>query len=140
MPVIINSKHASGRSIQDIYLELAKDSTDIVSKEISNNMLKFLDEADKIFIKTPLWALTSHYKLVLQTEDDWKSDWLVKIGCLGNEYYIEYLISEKKRPWPYAYVQGVANGLGEAIKYLLIAMKECEAWKDNDELKKSLEK
>jgi len=45
---------------------------------------------------------------------------------------------ENKRPWPYAYVQGVAMSLEEAKKYLLIAIKESGAWENNIELLDSL--
>src|SRR5689334_19818402 len=106
MPIIINTKHAPNRSIQDIYSELVSDSTDVVSREMGIGMLKFIEMLNGIFPNTQIWALTSHYKLILQTKDDWKSDWFVKIGCLGNEYYIEYLMPETKRPWPSAYVHG----------------------------------
>jgi len=137
MPLIINSKHHPGKSIQDIYLEIANDSTNIISKEKGIGMLKFIEMVDSIFPDTKIWALTSIQRLVLQTKDDWQSDWFIIIGCLGNEYYIEYLIPENKKPWPDAYVRGVAIGLEEAKKYLLIAMNECGGWEGNSELKNS---
>ena len=138
MPLIINSKHSPGRSIRDIYVELANESLNIVSREQGLGMLKFVAMLDEVFPNTPIWGLTSHYRLVLQTKDDWKSQWLVKIGCLGNEYHIEYLIPEENRPWPYAYVSGEARGIDEAKKYLLIAMNECGAWESNSELMNAL--
>ncbi|HXB45108.1 MAG TPA: hypothetical protein VNV85_13665 [Puia sp.] len=138
MPLTVNTKHVIGKSIQDVYIELVNNSTNVVSREMGNNMLTFIKMLNGIFLNTQIWALTSHYHLVLQAKDDWKSDWLVKIHCLGNEYYIEYLMPEKKKPWPNAYVLGVAIGLDEAKKYLLIAMKECGGWEGNFELVNSL--
>jgi hypothetical protein len=140
MPLIVNTKHAHGRSIQDIYLEMANDSADNTTKERCAGMLKLIEFLNETFPNTQIWVLTSIRRLVLQTDNNWKSDWFLIIGCLGNEYRIEYLLPEPKKPWPYAYVLGDANGLETAKKYTLIAMKECGAWEDNIELLNALRK
>ena len=101
-------------------------------------MLAFIELINQTFVETEIWGLTSHSDLVLQTEDKWDSDWYVTIKCIGNnEYYFEYRLPAYRSPWEYAKVKGVAKDISEAKKYLLIAMKESEGWKDNDELKKT---
>jgi hypothetical protein len=138
MSLIVNTKHAPGKSIQDIYHEMANESTNIVTKERGTGMLKLIDFLNETFPSTQIWVLTSIGRLVLQTENDWKSDWFIIVGCLGNEYRIEYLLPESKEPWPHAYVFGDAPNLETAKKYILTAMKECGAWGNNLELLNAL--
>ena len=113
---------------------MANEKKDIVTKERGIGMLKLIEILDAAFPITRIWGLTSIGRLVLQTEDDWKSNWFIIANCLGDEYCIEYLLPENKRPWPQAYVRGETRGIDEAEKYLFIAMKECGAWHDNPEL------
>ena len=47
-------------------------------------------------------------------------------------------MTENKKPWNLATVSGTATTLTEARKYLLIAMRECGVWADNDELRQIL--
>jgi hypothetical protein len=134
MPVTVNTNHVPGKSIQDIYTQFVNTSTDALSKERGNDMLAVIEMLNSVFSNTQIWALTSHYDLILQQQDDWKAEWYVKINSLGNDFCIEYLLPENKRPWKYAYVVGRVKGQNEAKKYILIAMKECGAWEDNFEL------
>ena len=138
MPLLINTKHAPGRSLQDIYEEMTSEQNDSLTKERGQGMLNMIEIIVENFPNTGIWGLTSIGRLVLQTEDDWKSKWFIIVSCLGSEYHIEYLLPEDRQPWPSAYVRGTAHGIIEAKKYLLTAMKECGAWDDNLELMNAL--
>jgi len=104
-------------------------------------MIALLKVINSLFINTQLWGLTSHARLVIQSKDEWKSDWFVIINSVGlEEYYIEYLLPNHRGPWPNAIVRGEAKNLEEAKKYLLIAMRESEGWVGNKELELLLKK
>ncbi len=139
MPLLGNSKQNKTRTITDFYLDFSKDKSNPVWEKIGKNMLAFIDLINQTFIETEIWGLTSHSHLILQTQDKWDADWYVTVYCIGgNEYYFEYRLPVDKSPWKYATVKGVAIDFSEVKKYLLIAMKESEGWKDNDELKRLL--
>jgi hypothetical protein len=103
---------------------------------IGEQMLAFLKVINETFTETKLWGLTSHYRLVIQKEDKPDADWLIIVSTLAGQFYFEYLIPKTKAPWENAFVTGTAKSLEEAKKFLLIAMIECEGWKDNSELKR----
>jgi len=106
---------------------------------ICKRMLIFLEIINELFHETILWAHTSHARLVLHKIDDLTSSHFVTISNAGTaEYYFEYLIPKRNRPWENAMVRGEAKNLEEAKKYLLIAMRESEGWVDNKELDKLL--
>jgi hypothetical protein len=54
--------------------------------------------------------------------------------AFGNEYKLEYLLPEYKRPWEGARVVGGATSPIEARRKLIIAMHECEGWLGSQEL------
>ena len=135
MPIIRNTNQAK-ISLEEFYEDLVA-SGDKFSIRAGKSMIRFLQMINKTFKETQLWGLTSLYRLVIQQENDWKSDWHVIISAGADENYrIEYLIPEDKRPWENAMVQGEAKNIDEAKKYLIIAMNECGGWKDNQELKR----
>lgn len=139
MPIIRNTKQSKDKDLHSFYTELTNDGNDVVTKTIGNNMLAFIEMLNQTFVETQIWGLTSLYRLVLQTKDQWDSKWFVIVNCIGNhEYYFEYLMPDDKRPWENATVKGVAQNLADAKKYLLIAMKESGGWVDNTELQKRL--
>lgn len=137
MPIIRNSKQ--GKDLHSFYAELTHESNDVVTRTVGTNMLALIEMINQTFVETQIWGLTSLYRLVLQTKDQWNSEWFIIINCIGNnEYCFEYLMTEDKKTWKDATVKGVTQNLAEAKKYLLIAMKECGAWENNDELKRRL--
>ena len=84
-------------------------------------------------------GLTSLNRLVLQSKDQWDTERFVIVSSIGsNEYYFEYLMTDHKKPWENATVNGVTQNLEDARRYLLIAMKESEGWADNLELQNGL--
>ena len=136
MPILRNSEQSKHQDLYSFYTELS-DSNEIVSTYIGNSMLAFIDMINQTFVKTQIWGLTSLYRLVLQTKDQWNSEWFVIVSCSGtNEYSFEYLMTSDKRPWEDATVKGVTQNLTEAKKYLLISMKESGGWNDNEELQR----
>jgi hypothetical protein len=141
MPITRNSSQDK-ISLEEFYEELIS-SGEKFGKEndfnirVGKGMIQFLEMINKTFKQTQLWGLTSLIRLIIQKENDWKSDWYVIIsGGTNGNYRIEYLISENKRPGENAKVQREAKNLNEAKKYLVIAMNECGGWKDNEELKR----
>ena len=125
---------------EEFYLDLSKESsTGSGSKDRNTAMLTLIKIINDFFIETNIWALTSLHRLVLLTQDNWKSKWYIIISCFNDkEIYFEYLIPAEKHPWPDAKVTGTANSLNQAKEYLLIAMRETDGWQDNRELKELL--
>ena len=139
MPIIRNTKQSIDKDLYGFYAELTDDANEVVTKAIGKNMLALIEIINQTFVETKIWGLTSLYRLVLQTKDQWDSERFVTIYCIGNnEYYFEYLMTDSKKPWDYATVKGVTQNLTEAKKYLLISMKESGGWANNVELKKRL--
>lgn len=121
-------------SLEDFYIELSKSSSDryIV---IGKRMLDVIKLINSIFIETDLIGLTSHERLLILVEDNWKSSWYVNIGNIGTDkYQIEYLMPKQKEPWSNATVRGEAKNIQDLKCYLLTAMERSEAWKGNNEL------
>lgn len=133
-------------SLEEFYGELVSNGEKFEKEgdfniRLGKGMIRFLEMINETFKETQLWGLTSLIRLIIQKEDDWKSDWYVIIsGGADENYRIEYLIPEDKRPWENAMVHGEAKNLDEAKKYLIIAMNECGGWKDNLELKTLIKK
>jgi hypothetical protein len=139
MPLLVNTKHTNNRTLKDIYRDLKKDKSNPVWEKRGDEMLGFIDMVDEMFTETTIWALTSHLRLVLQTEDDWRAKWFVIISCIGSgEYYFEYLMPEDRQPWNNATISGMTTTLPNAKTYLLIAMRESGGWKGNAELERLL--
>jgi hypothetical protein len=131
MPIRRNSEQGN-ISLEEFYQRF--------DKKIAKRMLPFLGLINQIFQETQLWGLTSLNRLVIQNSDNSNSDWFVIVYNGGmDEYYFEYLLPERKRPWKQATVQGEAKSLEEAKKYLLIAMRESEGWEGNLEFERLLE-
>jgi hypothetical protein len=141
MPITRNTSQDK-ISLEEFYGELVSSGEKFGDKNdfnirVGKGMIRFIEMINETFKETQLWGLTSLIRLIIQKENDWKSDWYVIIsGGADENYKIEYLIPENKRPWKNAMVHGEANNLDEAKKYLIIAMNECGGWKDNDELEK----
>ncbi|MBV4360655.1 hypothetical protein [Pinibacter aurantiacus] len=138
MPILANSKQSVHKDLIAFYSELT-DSDNAVTRTIGLRMLELIEMINQIFPATQICGLTSLYRLVLQAKDQWDSEWFVIVSCAGNnEYYFEYLMTDDKKPWQNARVTGGAINLAEAKKYLLIAMKESNGWKDCSELQMQL--
>lgn len=134
MPITVCKGHSS-KTLLELYSELAGYQGNPVWKNKSEAMIQLINLIDQNFKKTQIWGLTSHYRLVLLTENNWDTRWHVIIENIGSdEYYFDYAMPDEKSPWPNAMVRGVAKSLEEAKKYLAISMNESGAWKGNEEL------
>ena len=140
MPIIKYSNDLSDQTLEEYY-ERLKVPYNNRSTEVGKKMLEFLKMINEVFKKTMLWGITSHMCLVIRSVDDWQSSPNVIVSNSGGQsYHFEYLIPKNKQPWKNAKVSGDAKNLEKAKRYLLIAMKESEGWKGNEELEGLLEK
>ena len=135
MPIIRCSDQKT-QTLEEFYSERLNEKN---SSEMGKAMLSIIDSLNNAFKQTTIYGLTSHYHLILLSQDSFKTDWYVSVVALDHRhYFIEYLIPEKIRPWPYAKVKGEAQSLEEAMKYISIGMSESLGWPDNQELKSLL--
>lgn len=133
MPITRSSDQRS-KTLEEFYQEVSEGRPHY-DVDPGKGMLDFIQLINQIFKQTLIWGLTSHYRLVLQSADDYKSPWYVIVVSIGTkEYYFEYLMPLEKQPWPHAYVRGEAKNIEEAKRYLLIAMYESGGWAGNSEL------
>lgn len=136
MPIIRNSAQKS-QTLAGFYSEQTEPGVQEHTARMGAGMLSFIEMVNETFLKTQLYGLTSHYRLVIQSEDDYKSDWFVTVICdNSNNYHFSYLMPEAIGPWKAARVNGIAHGVEEARKYLIIAMMECRGWAENEELQR----
>jgi hypothetical protein len=136
MPIIGNSDQ-SRRTLIEFYQELLGENNSFSSKNIGATMLNFIEMVNSTFKSTTLYGLTSHYNLIIQSEDSWKSQWYIRVYCFGDgKIQFEYKMPNIISPWEDAFVKGQANTIEEAKNYLIIAMTECGGWEDNEELRK----
>ena len=137
MPIKRNSDQKS-TTLEEFYMNLSKTSTNSYA-DVGKRMLSFIEVINQEFNETLIWGLICHSRLVIKSEDNWNSDWLVIVSNIGmEEYHFEYLIPASKQPWKNATVRGQADSLEVAKKYLLIAMNESGGWNDSLELKNLL--
>jgi hypothetical protein len=102
----------SDKALIAIYAELVNCSSNPVWKIKSDAINEIIHLINDAFKEIQIWALTSHDRLVLLTENNWETKCYVIIRNIrGSEYYFEYLIPETKRPWPDALIHGVAPSL-----------------------------
>lgn len=102
MSLLGNSKQNKTKTLEEFYFELTKDKNNPVWEKIGRNMLMFIDLINQTFSETKICRLTSHSRLVLQTQDNWDTDWYVIVNCIGSdEYYFEYILPKEKCPWEY---------------------------------------
>lgn len=109
---------------------------------IGTPMLNVLKLINDTFKETTIYGLTSHTILLLLNRDSSLSPWFVALNGLEtssngqrNEYYIEYLMTSDKQPWPDAKIKGGTTSLDELRKYIIIAMNESKGWTDSNELR-----
>ncbi|GAB3837680.1 hypothetical protein [Hymenobacter jeollabukensis] len=144
MPITRNSDQRS-KTLEEFYEDFAANKGSTYAADYvagGRDMLAFVAMINRTFGKTQLWGLTSLARLVIQAEDDWKSPWyiIVAASAMPGQYLFEYRLPPERAPWPGATVNGEAKSLNEAERYLLIAMRECEGWADNQELQQLLTK
>lgn len=108
---------------------------------IATQMLNFIDWIDKHFINTQLIGLTSHSRVgIIPFEEKTSLNWKIIVSNVGHEnfYSIQYKIPENKAPWDNAWVTAELISFEKLKQYFLIAMRESESWKGNEELNRLL--
>ncbi len=140
MPIIQCSEQ-SKQSLEDFYKSLIPDRVTKFA-DVGSPMLKVIKLINDTFKETVIYGLTSHSTLKLQNENSTVSTHYVALNGLGtkpdgqdDEYYIEYLMTTDKQPWPNACVKGGTKSLDELKRYIIIAMIESKGWQDSMELK-----
>jgi len=146
---IIQCTEQSKQSLEDFYKSLIPDR---VTKfvDVGSPMLKVIKLINDTFKNTVIYGLTSHATLKLLNKNSTLATGFVALKGFGtdpggkdNEYYIEYLMTADKQPWPNACVIGGTKSLTELKRLIIIAMTESKGWPDSNELKdlyESLEK
>ena len=141
MPLIQCSEQKR-QTLEEFYKELIPDKVKTFV-DIGSPMLKVIKLLNDTFKETTIYGLTSHATLLLLNKDSSRSPWFVALNGLEtapngqrNEYYIEYLMTSDKQPWPDAKIKGGTTSLDELKNYIIIAMIESKGWTDNDELKR----
>ncbi len=127
-------------TLEEFYKEFIPNKIDTFA-DVGTPMLNVLKLINDTFKETTIYGLTSLATLLLLNRDSSMSPWLVALNGLEtspngqrNEYYIEYLMSTDKQPWPDAKIKGGTTSLDELRKYIIIAMFESKGWPDSNEL------
>ena len=129
-------------TLEEFYKEFIPNKIDTFA-DVGTPMLNVLKLINDTFKETTIYGLTSHATLLLLNRDSSMSPWFVALDGLKtsingqrNEYYIEYLMTSDKQPWPDAKVKGGTTSLDELKKRIIIAMTETKGWTDSEELKR----
>ncbi|AYN02420.1 hypothetical protein [Chryseobacterium sp. 3008163] len=135
MPIVRRSEQKR-QTLEDFYREFVPKSEDTF-EDVGTPMLEVLKFLNTSFKNTVIYGLTSHTHLLLFNND--KSDkFYILIAGYQSEYYnefiIEYVIPEDKRPWEDAVIKGRTRELEDLKKMIIISMIESGGWKDNPEL------
>jgi hypothetical protein len=127
----------NGGTIQDFYFDVIEKQKASSWNDSGKAMLNLIKRLDELFMDDTIWCLTSLYRLVLLTDDNWKSPWYVIISALeSKEIYVEYRMPDDLKPWDDATVKGTANSLDRAVEYVLIAMHRSAGWHGMDSLER----
>ena len=132
MPIRRNTDQKS-KTLTEFYTEV-KNESNVVLKGVGTLMLNWIDRINSEFKETEIWGLTSHYHLILQTENDYTSKTYVILTTGMDEYHIEYLIPKESEPWENAYVKGATKSLDKAMEMLKTAMLNSKGWSKSTEL------
>ncbi|MFD2942358.1 hypothetical protein [Flavobacterium notoginsengisoli] len=132
MPLIRCSAQKN-RSLEEFYTEWAQSDNNI-SAALGESMLKIIDFINQTFTQTMLFGLTSHAHLLLYPEDDDSSDPYFVIISNSDEYWIEYKMPEKTKPWKNAMIKGATKSFEEFKSFIVIAMSESEGWQESNEV------
>jgi hypothetical protein len=127
--------------LEEFYKEFIPDKVDTFV-DVGTPMLNVLKLINSTFKETTIYGLTSHSTLLLLNADSSHNPWFVAIRGIEtipkgqrNEYYIEYLMTADKQPWPDAMIKGDTMSLDEFRNYIIIAMTESKGWSESTELK-----
>ena len=121
---IIECKDQSSETLEEYYSSITN------MPEIGQAMLSLIQRLREQEKDVVVYALTSHFRLCLLSEDSFDTPWYVILSVLDfNNYTIEYLMHKTVSPWPYAYVKGEAHSEEKALEMVLKAIEESKGWK-----------
>lgn len=128
-------------TLEEFYKELIPQKSEEFP-DVGTPMLNVISLINNTFQETIIYGLTSHDTLLLLSTNDSMTPWFVALKGLiisrehqHSEYYIEYLMTSEKQPWPDAKIVGATRSLHELKNYLILAMTESDGWPNSDELK-----
>ena len=140
MPLLQCSEQKE-QSLEEFYTSIIPDRVKSFA-DVGSPMLNVIKLLTETFKETTIYGLTSHATLLLLNKDSSRSPWFVALNGLEtvpnghrNEYYVEYLMTPDKQPWPDAKVKGATTSLDDLRNYIIIAMTESKGWEDSAELK-----
>ncbi len=131
---IIHCSDQKRQTLEEFYTDFTKEDSETWSK-VGASMLSVLKLINDTFKETTIYGLTSHATLLFLSKDSYKTPWYVSISSLGDEFFIEYLMTKDKQPWSSARVKGGTKSYDELKKMIIIAMTESEGWQESGELK-----
>ena len=121
-------KDQPSQSLDECYSKLSQ-SLEPATREGGKAILDLLQRLRALPEDWIVYGLTSHYRLCLLAEDDYRSPWFVIVAALDRRnYYVEYLMPEADAPWSQAYVRGEAKSEDDAVNMIVTAMKNSEGW------------
>lgn len=135
MPIVRRSEQKR-ETLEDFYREFIPKSVDTI-EDVGTPMLEVLKFLNTSFKNTVIYGLTSHTHLLLFNNDESDKFYISIAGYQSkyyNEFIIEYVIPEDKRPWEDAVIKGRTRDLEDLKKMIIISMIESGGWKDNLEL------
>lgn len=95
----------------------------------SEAMLRLISSMRTEKSEHTVFALTSHEKLCLLSEDSYDSHWWVTVECDGFQYYrVEYLMKPEAAPWDGAYIVGTTQDVEKAVQMVLTGMINSGGW------------
>jgi hypothetical protein len=120
------------KTIEEFYTELAE-SSDEVSRQIGKATLELIDGLNRFFVNETIWCLTSLYRMVLLTRDDWRSPWNVIISWSGpSQFSVQYLIPNDKADNESQTLHSFT--LNRTMIDVFKAMKSSGGWDNMDDL------
>ena len=124
---LIRCKDQPSQTLEEFYEKMI--GKDCVENDTGKAMLNLIEALRKLPNEKTVWALTSLSSLWFLAENNYQSLWLVNIIASDFEFYhIKYRMLDSQAPWPEAWVLGQAKSESEAVKMILIAMKNSGGW------------
>ena len=93
-----------------------------------------IERLDSIFKETIIYGLTSLARLVLLSEDTYKSTWHVMFASFDSTYYVDYHRQGREDIDLDTDICPKANNINDAVELVLNAMKNSGGWVENEEL------
>jgi hypothetical protein len=124
----LTSCQTQKQTLEEFYAEVMHWEQDR-HREIGTLMLALIARLRALPNSRRAFGVTSHLRLCLLAQDDWKSPPYVTISIMDrHNYFVDYLMPARIAPWPNASVHGEAHSEDEALRMIDIAMANSEGW------------